>query len=209
MFPGKTRNIDEDTGKPITQPANMKIGHHYKGKVEGRGGNNRSSYFSKAEYLAAKPGDVYKDPKKFTLKVSHPETDVTWKNAKVVTHVKKGNLAAYENMPENRNEEKKYKDDEGGVISGPPNIKCQPMKKGVVPSNIKRLGQNSSLFHAVHDHVHNNVADNYDRPKEILQEELAYHKEKVGERPPFSQAAGGRAKIGKKLFNFGSINHPD
>lgn len=53
MFPGKTRNIDEDTGKPITAPWNMKIGHFYKGKVEGRGGNNRSSYFGKAAYIAA------------------------------------------------------------------------------------------------------------------------------------------------------------
>lgn len=150
---------------------------------------------------------MYKDPKKFTLKVHHPTADVTWKNAKVVTHAKKSNMAAYENKPENNPDLKKnFKDEDGGVITGPPNIKAQPMKKGIIPSNIKRLGQNSSLFHAVHDHVYNNVADNYDRQKELLKEELEYHKEKVGERPPFAQSASHNWK--KKRYHFGSINHP-
>lgn len=81
---------------------------------------------------------------------------------------------------------KKYRNEEGGVISGPPNIKAMPMKKGTIPSNIRRLGQSSSLFQAVHDHVVAGKADNYDRQREILKEDLEYHHNMIGERPPFS-----------------------
>ena len=80
------------------------------------------------------------------------------------------------------------------------------MKKGVVPSNTRRLGQSSSLFQAVHEHVVNGRADNYDRQKEILKEDLKYHHDIIGERPPFSNNANHGWK--KKNAHFGTINHP-
>lgn len=136
------------------------------------------------------------------MKTKHPEAEVKFRPAKTVAHVKKTNLAAYENMSEYVEVKKDFKDPDGGVLIGPPNIKTMPMKKGTVPA---KKGQ-SSLFHPVHDHVYNNVADNYDRQKEILKEEIAYHQEKIGDRPAFSQAANHKWK--KKYFHFGTINAP-
>ena len=64
----------------------------------------------------------------------------------------------------------------------------------------------------MHDHVYNGKADNYDRPKEILREELAAHQEavKLGQdRPPFSQNSHPNRGTKKGLyFNFGTIVHP-
>merc|ERR1711967_151396 len=103
----------------------------------------------------------------------------------------------------------KYRNEEGNVITGPPNVKAMPMKKGTVPSNTRRLGQSSSLFQAVHDHVVGGKADNYDRQKEILKEDLKYHRDMVGERPPFSQNANhGWKKKNGCFTHFGTINHP-
>lgn len=95
-----------------------------------------STYFEKGKFNAALPGDLYKDPKKFTLKINHPDAEVKWRPAKQVTHAKKEKMAAYENMPETVHKEKNYKDPEnpGNVLTAPPNIKTMPMKKGTVPS---------------------------------------------------------------------------
>jgi hypothetical protein len=107
-------------------------------------------------------------------------------------------------MTEYEEKKKDYKDPDGGVITGPPNIKTMPMKKGIVPQKVGKELM-SPLFHPVHDHVYK-VADNYDRSKELLQEELKYHQEKVGDRKPFSQSANHRWK--KKYFHYGTINAP-
>lgn len=89
MFPVTTHEKEEDTGKPIIQPHNMKVRKNYSGKIEGHKG--WSTYFEAGKYNAAAGKDKYEDPKKFTLKVKHPEAEVKFRPAKVVTHAKKGN----------------------------------------------------------------------------------------------------------------------
>ena len=208
MFPKKLPQKDEDSGKPLTQPRQIYTKKNYSGKIEGHPMQNKpwSTYFEPGKFNAAKPGDIYKDPKKFTLKTTHPEAEVKFRPAKTVTHAKKERVAAYESMSEYVEVKKNYKDPDGGVITGPPNMKTNPMKKGTIPSGKRK---ESSLFHPVHEHVVNGIADNYDRQKEIAKEERDYHAEKIGDRPAFSQAANHRWKGGKKLyFHFGTINTP-
>jgi hypothetical protein len=80
MFPVTTHAKEEDTGKPMTGPPNMKVRKNFVGKVESYRG--WSTYFEPGKYNAAKPGDVYADPKKFTLKTKHPEAEVKFRPAK-------------------------------------------------------------------------------------------------------------------------------
>lgn len=103
MFPKTIPPKDEDTGKPITMPRNIYAMSNFKGKVEGHvlGGKGKSTYFEKGKFNAAKPGDVYQDPKKFTLKTKHPEVDPKFRPAKVVAHEKKKNRLGYEMMSDN------------------------------------------------------------------------------------------------------------
>ena len=59
-----------------------------------------SSYFEKGKFVAAIPGAQYENPKKFTLKVNHPEAEVKFRPAKIIPHKKAKNTQSYEHMPE-------------------------------------------------------------------------------------------------------------
>ena len=90
MYPKTIPPKDADTGKPVTMPRNIYPRSNLKGKVEGTRhcGQSLSTYFEKGKFNAAEK-DEYKDPKKFTLKVKHPDIDPKFRPAKFVSHQKK------------------------------------------------------------------------------------------------------------------------
>ena len=80
---------------------------------------------------------------------------------------------------------KKYRDDEGFVITSPRNFVTSPPKKGIASRD--------ATFGGFPEHV----PDDYNYPKKKAQEELKYHHSKLQEKP-FSQAA-------KKKETFSSV----
>lgn len=58
---------------------------------------------------------------------------------------------------------KNYKDEEGNVITAPPNMKCQKIKVG-------KIGKNTTLGGIIPY-----IEDDYDIKKKLARKELAYH----------------------------------
>lgn len=90
-------------------------------------------------------------------------------------------------MPLGPKPKKCYKDKEEGVLIGPRNFTTKPLKSG-------KVGPGTSFGGKVPY-----MEDDYNRKKELLRKEIAYHKTKVQEKPWSQQA---------KRLTFGTFNNP-
>lgn len=75
--------------------------------------------------------------------------------------------ASYPNMPLGPKPKKCYKDKEEGVLIGPRNFTTKPLKRG-------RVGPGTSFGGKIPY-----MEDDYNRKKELLRKELAFHNSKV------------------------------
>ena len=134
IYPTKTANKDEDTGKPVTGPRNFYTGQFLKGKIESHP-KRGSSYFSPAVFIA--PGDKYKDP---VLPGRGggpaPMMDAPFKPAKTVTYVHKApqhNVVWKADPPAKK---KNYRDEDGAVIREPFNVVSGPWAANKMASKV-------------------------------------------------------------------------
>jgi hypothetical protein len=133
-------------------------------------------------------GDPYVDPWKRMkpAKVKYFDPDARFKPAGSVNHGL--NKLGYEYVAQGDGGKdpkaiyQKYKDNEFSVLH-PPNIKCQPTKKG--GGGVLTLGV---LMNPFPEHV----PDEYDRARAIKKEEMKKHHELLQELPFKSMAYGGR-----------------
>ena len=91
-------------------------------------------------------------------------------------------------MPNPPPPKKRYKNEDGEVITAPRNFLTTKPKLG-------RVGRGTS-FGGVIPYTE----DDYNVKKKIIRKEMMFHQEKVGERPPFSQQC--------KRLAFGTFNKP-
>lgn len=124
IYPTKTAQKDEDTGKPVSGPRNFYTKQFLKGKIESHP-KRGSSYFAPATFNA--PGDKYHDPKPMGRgQGKAPMMDVPFKPAKTVTHAKKAPQYNVEWMADPPAKKKEYRDEDGAVIREPFNVVSGP-----------------------------------------------------------------------------------
>ena len=130
-YPVKKANRDAD-GLVITGPRNF-----YTNKM--KDGRDNSVYFTKPNYICL--GDNYKLPNFNTTRSLVKDGFMKGGHDKDFCPAKDPHIrvkAKYEYMPMDFHKKKNYRDEEGAVKIGPPNIKTVPIKPG-------RVGKSTSF----------------------------------------------------------------